>query len=78
MTILAIRINSVLGVHKDDEGNIVEDEEFESEFNDAEEEIVWLDSEDALDIDNAISDVKDILFKWDAPNVQEPEANEVS
>ena len=72
MTVLAIRVNEAAGVSFGEDGDLVEEED--SEFISATEAIVWVDPSDMLDIDNAIADIKDILFEWGNSSDKKSEA----
>jgi hypothetical protein len=65
MTLIAIRINSVLGDPESDE----------SEFDDAHEEIVYIETSDFASMENGISDIRDAITDWEKYHGV-PEANE--
>jgi len=65
MTLVAVRINSVVGAPTppfDGEGNPLDEDNWD--FDDANEDIVYVDTEDIWDIENGVADIKDSLRNW--------------
>lgn len=59
MTLVAIRINTIKWGTRDEDGQLVD-----AEFDDSEEVLFECDTNDMIDVDNAITEVKDALFNW--------------
>ena len=77
MSLVAIRINTVVGAPSpafDEEGNPVNEDDWE--FDDSEEDLIYVDTEDVMDIENGIADVKDAIWHWSSPSDKKPEATE--
>ncbi len=61
--IIAIRINTVLGdIEWDPDTGDPEDE---PEFDDANEEIVYIVTGDRASMENGISDIRDVITDWE-------------
>lgn len=73
MVLVAVRINSVLGNIEWDEDT--GDPADEPEFDDANEEIVFIETQDYASMQNGVSDILDALATWSKYHVQDSEAN---
>ena len=72
---IAVRINTVLGdIDWDPETGEPEDE---PEFDDANEEIVWIETGDFASLENGISDIRDVVTDWEKYHGQKSEATKV-
>ena len=76
MPLVAIRVNRVVGAPDPawtKDGDPINEDDWE--FDDANESCIYVDTTDIWDIENGMSDVKDILYGWTAEDKKpEPEA----